>query len=301
MKLVVIIATLGRGSQLCRLLSHLQRQTQPPDEVVVSAPDATHVELPETSCFPVSLVFGKKGSCVQRNSALDHTSGRFDVVTFFDDDFVPADDYLERITRAFEEHDDWAVVMGRVVKDGAVNAGLDWHDAMLALHQSEQEPPPQPEVVDHLGAYGCNMSIRAARIGKLRFDERLVLYGWQEDIDFSSQLRSCGRVVAVNTIRGIHLGIKTGRVSGERFGYSQIVNPVYLIKKGTMPATFALPLMARNVAANLVRSVRPESYIDRRGRLRGNILAMLHVLTGRIEPEYVLDMGRIRHSGDPHV
>ncbi|CAH2407775.1 glycosyltransferase family 2 protein [Mesorhizobium escarrei] len=301
MKLVVIIPTLGRGSQLGRLLLHLQRQTQPPGEVVVSAPDATHVELPETSCFPVSLVFGKKGLCAQRNSALDHASGRFDVVTFFDDDFVPADDYLERVTRAFQEHVDWAVVMGRVVKDGAINAGLEWDDAMLALDQSEQEPPPRPEVVDHLGAYGCNMSIRAAKIGKLRFDERLVLYGWQEDIDFTSQLRSRGRVVAVSTIRGIHLGIKTGRMSGERFGYSQIVNPVYLIKKGTMPATFALPLMARNVAANLVRSVRPESYIDRRGRLRGNILAIIHVLTGRIEPEYVLDMGTIRHPGVPHV
>ena len=48
--------------------------------------------------------------------------------------------------------------------------------------------------------------------------------------------------------------------------------------------------MARNIAANLVRSLWPESYVDRRGRLRGNLLAMLHVLPGRIEPEYILKL-----------
>ncbi len=86
------------------------------------------------------------------------------------------------------------------------------------------------------------------------------------------------------------LGLKAGRVSGERFGYSQIVNPLYLIRKGTVPAAFALPLMGRNIAANLVRSMWPESYIDRRGRLRGNLIAIAHVLSGRIEPEYILKL-----------
>jgi hypothetical protein len=115
-----------------------------------------------------------------------------------------------------------------------------------------------------------------------------VLYGWQEDIDFTSQLRRYGRVVGFNTIIGVHLGLKAGRVSGVRFGYSQIANPTYLISKGTVPATFALDLMARNIAANLLRSLWPEPWIDRRGRLRGNLLAVGHLMMGRIEPEYIL-------------
>jgi hypothetical protein len=134
------------------------------------------------------------------------------------------------------------------------------------------------------------MSVRAELVGDLRFDERLVLYGWQEDIDFTSQLRRFGRVVGLNTLRGVHLGVKTGRVSGERFGYSQVANPIYLMKKGTVPASFALPLMGRNIAANLVRSLWPEPYIDRRGRLRGNLMALAHVLKGRIEPEYIQNL-----------
>jgi hypothetical protein len=48
--------------------------------------------------------------------------------------------------------------------------------------------------------------------------------------------------------------------------------------------------MFRNLAANLARSFWPEAWVDRRGRLRGNLLALCHVLTGRIEPEHVLKL-----------
>jgi GT2 family glycosyltransferase len=290
MKLVVIIATFGRKEQLARLLEHLERQERLPDEVVVSAPDETHVPAYKAGSFPVSIVFGTRGSSAQRNQALDHALGRFDVVTFFDDDFIPEDNYLRLLEEAFQEHQDWAVVMGKVVKDGARTAGLSWAEGLHVLAAERARGPVASKAVDHVGAYGCNMSVRAELVGDLRFDERLVLYGWQEDIDFTSQLRRFGRVVGLNTLRGVHLGVKTGRVSGERFGYSQVANPIYLMKKGTVPASFALPLMGRNIAANLVRSLWPEPYIDRRGRLRGNLMALAHVLKGRIEPEYIQNL-----------
>jgi glycosyltransferase involved in cell wall biosynthesis len=286
MKIVVVIPTLGRSGHVGQLLEHLQRQTRCPDEVVLSAPDSTHLAPPATYVFPVNVVLGKVGLTAQRNTALAHVLERFDVITFFDDDFVPADDYLEKIEAAFAEHLDWVVVTGNVVLDGVASAGVDWPEALAVL--ARDRAPPGTEVVDHVGAYGCNMSIRSAAVGNLRFDERLVLYGWQEDIDFTSQLRTRGRVVGVGWIKGVHLGVKAGRNSGRRFGYSQVVNPIYLVRKGSVPAAFAIPLMARNLLANLARSLRPEPWVDRRGRLRGNLLAVAHVCTGRIEPEYIL-------------
>ncbi|CCF00121.1 probable glycosyl transferase (plasmid) [Sinorhizobium fredii HH103] len=287
MRLAVIIATLGRKEQLARLLEHLERQERLPDEVIVSAPDEEHVRVCESDRYPISIVLGRRGLCAQRNQALKHALERFDVVTFFDDDFIPQDNYLRLLEEAFQEHQNWAVVMGHVVKDGARTAGLSWAEGLQVLADEREQGPIVSKVVDHVGAYGCNMSIRAKFIGDLRFDERLVLYGWQEDIDFTSQLRRHGRVVGLSTLRGVHLGLKIGRVSGERFGYSQVANPIYLIRKGTVPASFALPLMGRNIAANLVRSLWPEPYVDRRGRLRGNLTALAHVLKGRIEPEYI--------------
>jgi GT2 family glycosyltransferase len=125
----------------------------------------------------------------------------------------------------------------------------------------------------------------------LSFDEALPLYGWQEDIDFSRQLATLGRIVDVSTLRGVHLGAKGGRTSGVRFGYSQIANPVYLIRKGTMSLSFAAPLVWRNLLANLYGSFRPEPWIDRRGRLKGNCLALCDLVTGRISPQRILELG----------
>jgi GT2 family glycosyltransferase len=289
MKLVVIVPTFARKAQVARLLRQLESQTRAPDEVIVTAPDETHVDPHEAQRFVVSRVFGKTGLSAQRNNALAIALDRFDIITFFDDDFLPADDYLARVVEAFEQNADWAVVMGRVVADGVRGAGLDWETGLAAL-RSARTDPGAPEVVDHVGAYGCNMSIRSSFVGELRFDERLALYGWQEDIDFTSQLRRRGRVVGLHSLLGVHLGVKSGRVSGLRFGYSQVANPIYLIKKGTVPARFALELMMRNIAANLVKSLWPEPHVDRWGRLRGNVLAACHVMMGRIEPEYILKL-----------
>ena len=46
--------------------------------------------------------------------------------------------------------------------------------------------------------------------------------------------------------------------------------------------------MFRNIAANLAKSLWPEPYVDRRVRLSGNALAILHIAMGHIEPEYIL-------------
>jgi GT2 family glycosyltransferase len=288
MKLVVIIPTADRKTQVNRLLRHIGLQERPPDEVIISAPDPTHVEEYQATNFSLSYVFGKRGLSAQRNQALERALDASDIITFFDDDFLPADNYLRLLVAAFEQHPELAVVMGHVVEDGARGTGLSFGEGLAILRSAEANCPTTPCMHDHVGAYGCNMSMRSRLIGDVRFDERLVLYGWQEDIDFTSQLRRQGRVVGFNTIIGVHLGLKAGRVSGVRFGYSQIANPVYLIKKGTVPPAFALDLMARNLVANLVRSFWPEPWIDRRGRLRGNLLAACHLMMGRIEPEYIL-------------
>jgi hypothetical protein len=91
-------------------------------------------------------------------------------------------------------------------------------------------------------------------------------------------------------LAGVHLAIKNGRSSGLRIGYSQIANPWYLMWKGTLAPKRALRQVTRNVAANAYRCLKPEPWVDRRGRLQGNALATLHLLTGRLDPGKVLEL-----------
>jgi GT2 family glycosyltransferase len=130
------------------------------------------------------------------------------------------------------------------------------------------------------------MAFRWPAIGGQRFDERLVLYGWQEDRDFGAAIAKRGwRLVKIGAAFGVHLGAKTGRTSGHRLGYSQVVNPLYLLRKGTMSPGNALSHIGCNMLNNLLRSCASEPYIDRRGRLKGNLLAFRDLALGRAAPE----------------
>ena len=89
---------------------------------------------------------------------------------------------------------------------------------------------PAPfEIRPTFAGYGCNMTIRLAplRRHKFRFDERLPLYSWQEDVDLFRPMATCGDIVQLGKARGVHLGTKRGRGSGLKLGYSQVANPLY--------------------------------------------------------------------------
>jgi hypothetical protein len=82
-------------------------------------------------------------------------------------------------------------------------------------------------------------------IRQTRFDVNLPLYGWQEDRDYTDMALRLGRVIYFPDCRGVHLGVKSGRTGGGKLGYSQIANPVYLMKKGTMGYKIGLKFIGR--------------------------------------------------------
>src|SRR6202022_2881101 len=207
-----------------------------------------------------------------------------DIITFFDDDFFPDPSYLSNLEAIFLANPDVVAVTGYLLADGAKGPGLSVQQGLEIVRAGQQSLPDNAPLADFYGAYGCNMSFRLEPVRRqgILFDENLPLYGWQEDIDFALRMAPHGRVTKSEALRGVHLGIKVGRTSGVRFGYSQIANPIYLIRKGTMPRRYANKIMWRNIAANLARSLYPEPWIDRRGRLKGNLLALVDLMRGQI-------------------
>jgi hypothetical protein len=292
LRIAVGIATIGRPALLQGMLSELGRQARLPDVTIICAPNAADIgELPDMPRLGIDAITGPRGLTRQRNAILDRAQD-CDAVVFFDDDFIPAPAYLGVVEQAFMRHPDVAMVTGMVLADGIGGPGLSLAEAQDILRESGPATVGPGDMRDVPNGYGCNMALRVADAtsAQCRFDDRLPLYGWLEDVDFSLQLARSGRIVQVFAARGVHLGIKQGRQSGVRLGYSQIANPIYLSAKGTFPWPRALRLMSRNIAANFVRSLRPEPYVDLLGRVAGNLKAIRDLARGRLAPERILDL-----------
>jgi GT2 family glycosyltransferase len=287
-RLHVLVATLGRAELTRQTIDRLADQTRPPDGVVVVGVGEGDIAGVNQARGNLEIVLGPRGSCAQRNHGLDMLQGRSDIVVFFDDDFVPSADYLEQIERVLDERPEVAGLTGKLIADGINDGGFSLEQAVELI---EGDAPPSPPVTEPISAlYGCNMALRMAMVGDVRFDENLPLYGWQEDIDFSRNVGRRGALLSTSRLRGVHMGARGGRTSGLRLGYSQIANPFYLTRKGTMPSGMAMGLMARNFAANVRGSFNPEPHIDRRGRLRGNVMAMLDIMRGKSNPRRILEL-----------
>jgi len=292
MNIVVGIATAGRREVLSETLLHLTRQTRLPDLILVCPSAAEDIDEVKLGMLPmeVRIVAGDKGSSAQRNAILDQATTA-DLIVFFDDDFLPRSDFLAQTVKLFETEPDIVVATGLVLADGIHGPGISIAEAQTILDTDVGAQPqdiPQPA----FNAYGCNMAFRVSAIAaeSTRFDERLPLYGWQEDVDFCRRLAKHGRIVKSPALRGVHLGNKRGRTSGLRFGYSQVANPLYLRNKGTVGLKWALRLMGGNIAANLAGSLKPQGLVDRRGRLKGNAIAFLDLLRGRMDPQRMLEL-----------
>ncbi|WP_292929403.1 glycosyltransferase family 2 protein [Novosphingobium sp. PASSN1] len=285
LRIHIAIATVGRPALLRETVDLIARQTRRPDGVLIVAPSQEDFGSVTQSSLAPELALSAKGSCRQRNHALDLLEGRADVVLFLDDDFVMAPDYLAAIEALFMADPGIAGITGNLVADGVRLGGFTAAQALDLIAQ--QAASLDPAVIPREALYGCNMALRMAHMEGLRFDEALPLYGWQEDIDLTMRLARRGRLISSGRVTGVHLGVRGGRTSGRRLGYSQVANLVYLLRKGTIPKWLAQRLFWQNLAANLLRAPFPEPHIDRAGRLAGNVLALTDLALGRIDPRKI--------------
>ncbi len=288
----VIIASLGRPDELAQLSVALKGQTVPPDRVIFSV--TCEQDLPDRDQLVdgCDVVFGDKGLCAQRNRGLDLCRDDYDIIVFLDDDYLPTSSTIEGMRKFFNEHPDYVGVNGNLIADGINSGGIDYHQALEMIRQWEDRGDALDTTLltDLDGLYGCNMAFRADAIGSNRFDESLPLYGWQEDIDFSARVGRGKHMGKTKAFAGIHRGVNRGRTSGVRLGYSQIANPIYLVRKGTMSLPFALKISIKNFIANHAKLMKPEPWIDRVGRAKGNWFAIGDFLLGKVEPSRMLEI-----------
>ena len=289
MKISIVVASLGRPKDLSYLLETLRHQTKAPNQIILSVESAA--DLPRPLDGSVDVTFGPRGACAQRNRGIEVAIGDSDLIVFLDDDYVPSRFFLEDAANLFTRHPDIVGATGLVLADGVGRGGIAPAEALAIVEKNDARPRlSSHKLVDVHHAYGCNMIFRSSALSTVRFDENLPLYSWQEDVDFAAQALRYGRVVETDAFSGVHLGASGGRTSGVRFGYSQVINPLYLLRKGTMRPSHAARIVGKNLIANHVRALRPERHIDRIGRLKGNWIGVFDCLRGKLDPRRVLKL-----------
>ena len=291
-RLVVAIPSTGRAKILPDTVREIALQDRLPDLLILSLafPDDIGDLDIEALPFPVKVVMGRKGATAQRNRVFEECTPD-DIVLMLDDDFLMAPDYLQNTIEVFQNDLEVVLATGTVLADGIRGPGYSHVEGRKLLAELNRDDRPDT-IKPTFSGYGCNFAFRVSVVAayELWFDEDLPLYSWLEDVDFSRRIARYGKLVKSGAMRGVHLGTKLGRTPGTKLGYSQIANPVYLLRKGSMTLRHVLEMTSRNMLSNLLHSFQPQPYADFRGRLKGNLVALADLLRGRISPGRILDL-----------
>lgn len=299
---IVVIATKGRPDTVAAVIKKLGRQTFPPVAILIVG--TCEADLPNKNDrieadLKVEIISPRIGLSSQRNIGVEYAESVHDLsgdgyfLAFFDDDFVPADNWLEMAALAFKTDLALAGLTGHVLADGINGAEIGLNDAERYLSGALQplahwSAVQRPKRVESL--YGCNMAFRSAVVTACRFDEALPLYSWQEDCDYSGQARRFGKTMIVPDCKGVHLGVKSARIGGVRMGYSQIANPIRIASRRNMSPLRAARFVLKALAANLIRSAQGRQNPDYVGRLKGNGLALTDMIRLRLDTRRILEL-----------
>ena len=281
MKITIIIPSVGRDLILGETLSRLDHQTKQPEQILVVVP--SKADLPESIPSSVEVIFSLKGICVQRNTGIEYCRTDSEIILFIDDDTFLHPTYIEFLERTFVENPDIGGVTGLLLRNGDVSI----NEADRLLQDCDATFDPR---LSSYHFYGCNFALRKAMLGNLRFDERLVLYAWLEDADFSMNFGQVAKICFAPALKAVHLMFPSGgRTNHIRFGFSQVMNPYYLCIKNKPIFSFSEVIKEhwlRGVSINLIKGVFGVNKKWRRDRLRGNLIAFRFILMGKILPEY---------------
>jgi GT2 family glycosyltransferase len=205
-KVTVAIPSYRRPEDLRRALEALTKQDRLADEVVIVARrddgpthDAVRTFVPS---LPLKLEFVERPGMVEAvNRAMDTATG--DVIALTDDDAVPHEDWVQTITKTFENEPDLAGLGGkdRILRnDGTWDEGaapvvgaVRWYGCVFGYHHHGVGPMRDVDCLK-----GVNMAFRMTALDKLRMDDRLRGTGAQChcDLKLCLELRARGKRLA---------------------------------------------------------------------------------------------------------
>jgi GT2 family glycosyltransferase len=296
-KVAVVIASTQRSDILLKALESIMNQNRTPDEIVVSV--ISEADLPGPSLpSRVRRVFSKPGASVQRNAGIDALVSRPLFVAFLDDDVILHPDYLRNMEQIFKSKPHTMLIMGHLLANG--NISLDEAHGLIACPPDCGSNTGQyyPLRQAYGNVYGANMCIRFSLLEKERFDERLPLYSLMEDVDMGTRARRYGEIGYYFGSLAVHLRVSGGRISYRALGFSEVMNPMYLGCKGTIPKRHAILrfVLLVPVMNAILACIPNRRQHERWQRLIGNLRAVSDIVSWRIEPERATELDNYQSS-----
>lgn len=142
MKIAIGIVTAGRRDILSETIRVMATQIRPADEILICPANVSDLDIACLEGFPspVRVLTGRVGASAQRNVLLDATSA--DVIVFFDDDFLPANDFLFEVEQLFASNPTVVIATGTVLADGAAGPGFNHQEGEHLLSSLKSSSIP---------------------------------------------------------------------------------------------------------------------------------------------------------------
>jgi GT2 family glycosyltransferase len=281
---VAIICSTGRPQVLHETLISIQRLEPGLSSVLVSVAADTDV-LEKSLALPgVRHLIAPRGSTAQRNAALRTLVSAPNFIIFFDDDIEVAPNHLDSYAQCFQSNGNIVLATAVDLRPGITNIVREHAQQIIGSQGVNNSSAAQyPSCYT---AYGASMAVRGTLLGHVWFDENLPLYSFMEDYDFTLSCRAFGRCVEVQSAKYVHLETSLGRVSNTCRGYSEVVNPFYIMRK------HRIGLRPRMILGCLRRTVRSITSIPKDGstRFQGHIKGWKDVLLRNSDPRKVLEL-----------
>jgi GT2 family glycosyltransferase len=290
-RIAAIIASTGRALVLRETVESILAQTLRPERLVIAVIKEADCDILAGEFAGVEVIIARKGLSAQLNDAVGLLDIDIDYVCFFDDDVVLVSDYIQNMVRFLQTRNDVVALSGHAFCDGNITG----EKARALVAKPPAIDPIFRNTGKHWVLYGCNMVIRRGVLAREKFDERFVLYAWMFEVEITYRLLAYGKVGRYSGGRLVHLKVQAGRISGVRYGYSEVVNRVYLALRPALASrrpyivTWAIYNSVKALVLNSLYSIthRNDPCIDYAGRVRGNLKAFGDLLLFKVMPEQI--------------
>ena len=274
-KVSVVVATVGRRSELRRLLQSLSSQSRRPYEVIIVGEDVRDVAQ-EFAAGWIRFVHLPKPPVTQaRNIGVHASDPEADLVAFLDDDAVLEPEAFTRMMDFWDRASpdvggagfNWANHPSRPPSGLKTTAPFRW----LGLYsvrggdvvRSGFHVPVRTVTEDTFVKWLPSGAVvfRKSVFSQVSFDEWLSGYGYLEDLDVSYRIGKQWRLVVVSSARFDHYSSPLGRPSAYLFGKMEILNRLRFVSKHkelSIPLCYVFLFLQTSL--NVVTSLRRRDF-----------------------------------------